>query len=226
MESTAIHPAHSARYRTPFMLTVMLVGIALLVHDSITDLGWITAARWGYGLFTAYLLFALLTRDAVVGRLLGFALVAGLAELAADAYLVSGTHTLLYPRPEPMLWDSPAYMPFSWAVVLTQIGYVGWLLLPRLGPWRTGLLLVPVSGLLIPLYETWAIHAGWWSYRNAPGLHGVPYYIYIAEALLMLPVPWLLGRATAQGGRWIVLAGLLEGVVMLLACVVAFALVG
>ncbi|QIX59839.1 hypothetical protein FY528_13230 [Hymenobacter lutimineralis] len=213
-------------YRTPVMLGLMTLGILLLIHDSLTHQGWISAARWSYGLFAAYLLYASATRDVVIGRLLAFALVAGLAELVADAYLVSFTKTLLYPRPEPMLWDSPLYMPVSWAVVLTQIGYLGWLLLRWMPASRAGLLLVPVSGLLIPLYENWAIRAGWWNYQGAPELWGVPYYIYLAEALLMLPVPWLLVRALGQGGRWLLLAGLLEGLVMLLACIVAFTLVG
>ena len=213
-------------YRTPFMLGMMLLGIALLVHDSVTHLGWITASRWSYGLFIGYVLYASLARDGVVARLLGFALVAGLAELVADAYLVGDTKTLLYPHLGPMLWDSPLYMPFSWAVVLTQIGFGGWLLLRWLPAWGVGLLLVPVSGLLIPLYEKWAIEAGWWSYQHAPALRGVPYYIYVAEALLMLPVPWLLAQAIGRGGRWVPLAGLLEGAVMLLACVLAYTIAG
>ncbi|MBC6697458.1 DUF6989 domain-containing protein [Hymenobacter puniceus] len=219
-------PTRATRYRLPVMLGLMTVGILALIHDSITGLGWTTAARWGYLLTAAYALYAFWARDVVVGRLLGFALVAGLAELPADAYLVHTTKTLVYPIPEPMLWASPVYMPFSWAVVLTQIGFVAWLLLPRLGPWRTGLLLVPVSGVLIPLYEKWAISAGWWQYRGAPSWHGVPYYIFLAEALLMLPVPWLLQHAVGKGGRWVALSGLAEGAVMLLACWVAFRLLG
>ncbi|WBO83915.1 DUF6989 domain-containing protein [Hymenobacter yonginensis] len=219
-------PSRAAQYRLPVMLGLMALGILALIHDSLTGLGWTTAARWGYSLTAAYALYALWARDVVVARLLGFALAAGLAELPADAYLVHTTGTLVYPQPEPMLWASPVYMPFSWAVVLTQIGFVAWLLLPRLGPWRTGLLLVPVSGVLIPLYEKWAINAGWWQYRGAPSWHGVPYYIFLAEALLMLPVPWLLLRAVGKGGRWLPLAGLAEGVVMLLACLLAFWLLG
>lgn len=214
------------RYRTPFMLGMMALGIALLIHDSFTHQGWISAARWSYGLFAAYALYAALTRDGLVARLLGFALVAGLAELVADAYLVESTHTLLYPRPEAMLWDSPLYMPFSWAVVLTQIGYLGWLLLGRLTAWQVGLLLVPMSGILIPLYENWAIRAGWWHYQLAPDWWGVPRYIYLAEALLMLPVPALLQLGLGRGGRWVPLAGLLEGAAMLLACLVAFTIAG
>jgi hypothetical protein len=159
----AVRPYHS---RTPVMLGLMLLGIALLIDDSLTHRGWISAARWSYGLLGGYAFYALLARDVLVARLLGFALVAGLAELVADAYLVADTRTLLYPRPEAMLWVSPLYMPVSWAVVLTQIGYLGWLL--RWPPWRTGLLLVPLSGVLIPLYENWAIRAGWWAYQYAP----------------------------------------------------------
>ncbi|MFC7667521.1 DUF6989 domain-containing protein [Hymenobacter humi] len=143
----------------------------------------------------------------------------------SDAYLVDVTNTLLYPVREAMLWHSPLYMPFSWAVVLTQIGYLGWLLMGRLPAWVVGLLLVPASGILIPLYENWAIHAGWWGYQ-APDWWGVPRYIYLAEALLMLPVPALLQLALGRGGRWVPLAGLLEGAAMLLACFVAFTIAG
>ena len=125
-----------------------------------------------------------------------------------------------------MLWDSPLYMPFSWAVVLTQIGYLGWLLLGRLRAWQVGLLLVPVSGVLIPPYENWAIRAGWWHYQLAPDWWGVPRYIYLAEALMLLPVPALLQLARwARWARW-ALAGLLEGAAMLLACLVAFTIAG
>ena len=223
------NPTHAPapfRYRTPFMLGMMALGIALLIHDSRTHLGWVSAARWSYGLFAAYALYAALARDGLVARLLGFALVAGLAELVSDAYLVEVTNTLLYPLPEAMLWSSPRYMPFSWAVVLTQIGYLGWLLLKRLPAWQVGLLLVPASGILIPLYENWAIRAGWWHYQLAPDWWGVPRYIYLAEALLMLPVPALLQLALERGGRWVLLAGLLEGAAMLLACLIAFAIAG
>ena len=135
-----------------------------------------------------------------------------------------------------MLWDSPLYMPFSWAVVLTQIGYLGWLLLGRLRAWQVGLLLVPVSGVLVPLYENWAIRAGWWHYQLAPD--------WVGRAALHLPgrsadaaaragpaaagagarwARWALGAA---GCRWVPLAGLLEGAAMLLACLVAFTIAG
>ncbi|MBO0947957.1 hydroxysqualene dehydroxylase [Fibrella forsythiae] len=225
----AVHGGEVGRahaLRVPFMLGMMTLGVGLLILDSHLNLGWHTAAVWGYGLTALYAAYVLLSRDTVVGAILAFALVAGFAELASDYYLVSITDTLIYPRPEPRLWDSPAYMPFSWTVVLTQIGFIGYLIMKRLSPLQTGLLLVPISGILIPLYENWAIQGGWWNYVNAPEWHGVPYYIYLAEALLVFPVPYFIRKATVAGGRWALIGGLLEGLVMLVACLVAFKLVG
>ena len=54
----------------------------------------------------------------------------------------------------------------------------------------------------------------------------MPRYIYLAETLLMLPVPVLLQLALGRGGRWVPLAGLLEGAAMLLAFLVAFKIAG
>jgi hypothetical protein len=53
---------------------------------------------------------------------------------------------------------------------------------------------------------------------------GLPVRPRLVEALLMLPVPALMGLALGRGGRWVVLAGLLEGAAMLLACLVAYTL--
>lgn len=214
--------------RVPFMVTMIVLGVGLLILDSRIEHGWHSAAGWGYGLTALYGLYVVLTRDAVVGRILGFALVAGLAELTSDAYLVSITRTLIYPPNEPLIWDSPAYMPFSWTVVLTQLGFISYRLMQRLRWWQAGLLLVPVSGLLIPLYEHWAISSGWWRYDVVPGRAwgDVPYYIFAAEALLVFPVPLFVRRAVVGGWRWVLVGGLLEGAVMLAACLIAFTLVG
>jgi hypothetical protein len=95
-----------------FMMVVMAFAIGTLVVDSLLDRGWVSARWWGYGFFAVYVVYALVRRDPLIGRLAGFAIVAGFAELVADHYLVSITGTLHYPLPEPMLWDSPAYMPF------------------------------------------------------------------------------------------------------------------
>jgi hypothetical protein len=81
--------------------------------------------------------------------------------------------------------------------------------------------MIVFSGILIPLYENWAIHAGWWSYQNAKMIGDVPLYIYIAEGLLMFTVPFFLLRCMKRPVQYSVLYGLLQGIVMLLACIIA-----
>ena len=207
--------------RSKFALTAMAFAIGLLVYFSTFSGGYTTASIWGYGMFAVYIIYWLKTKDKIFGRLILFAITAGFAELFADAYLVNVTNTLVYPTSEPSLWESPAYMPFSWAVVLIQIGYIAWLLQGKLGSFKDGLMMIAFSAVLIPLYENFAIHAGWWSYQNAEMIGGVPIYIYIAEGLLMFFIPYFLTRLLKKDLKYSVIYGLLEGVVMLIACVIA-----
>jgi hypothetical protein len=216
----------SNRSRTWFVLGVMTFGILLLIIDSIQQRGWISAAWWGYGLSLVFLLFGLATNDRLMLRFLVFCLTAGVAELIADAWLVQYTKTLVYPRPEPMLLSSPAYMPFSWTVVLMEVGYIGWLLSYRWNVMKASIFLFFLGAMLVPLYERWAIHAGWWHYRDTPMLFNVPQYVIVAEGLLMLTVPFMLRKVENAKPAMVLIWGLAEGVVMLVACFLAYALVG
>ncbi|MGC4020495.1 MAG: hypothetical protein QM734_00390 [Cyclobacteriaceae bacterium] len=212
--------------RTWFVLGVMTFGILLLIFDSVFDHGWISAAWWGYGLSAVFLIYALWRKDQLLIKFFVFALVAGLAELLSDMWLVDFTKTLIYPHPEPMLLKSPAYMPFSWTVVLMEVGYIGWLLTNRWGLVVATIALCILGALLVPLYETWAIHAKWWYYIDTPLLWIVPKYVILAEGLLMLSVPYLLKKTESSGWISVVWFGIVEGAVMFLACVIAYYLLG
>jgi hypothetical protein len=70
--------------------------------------------------------FVLLRRDSLLARFILFGVVAGIVELAADAWLVDGTRTLDYSVGSgPMIWRSPIWMPLAWEVVAVQFGYIG-----------------------------------------------------------------------------------------------------
>ncbi len=211
--------------RNKFAFTAMAVAILGLIFFSTFKGGWITASIWGYGMFSVYVCYWLITKDELFERLIVFGLAAGLVELIADAYLVDITNTLVYPQPEPTLWCSPAYMPFSWAVVLIQIGYISWLIDGKIGPWKDGIAMILFSAILIPLYENWAIHGGWWWYQNAKMIGDVPIYIYIAEGLLMFTVPFFQLRSMNRPIKYAVFYGMLEGIVMLFACIIALMIV-
>ena len=209
--------------RTYWVLGLMMVSILVLVIDSLIGPSIVTAEIWGYGFSAVFLILAFALNDKLLKQLFLFSLIAGFAELPADHYLVAFSKTLVYPPNEPMIWSSPAYMPFSWSVVLMEFGYISWLLLRKYPAMKAGLILAVLGACLVPLYEHWAISAGWWSYQNTPMIGPVPIYIIVAEGLLMIPVPYLVNQI--QNGKMNVsIAALLEGLAMLIACFIALML--
>src|SRR5437879_1853245 len=212
--------------RTWFVLSVMTSGILILIFDSVFDHGWVSASWWGYGLSAVFLAYATIRKDRLLIHFFVFALTAGVAELLADKWLVDFTKTLIYPHPEPMLLRSPAYMPFSWTVVLIEVGYIGWLLTQRWGLLIATIGLCILGAMLVPLYETWAIHAKWWYYINTPMIWIVPKYVILAEGLLMLSVPYLLMKTEKANTFTVILLGVAEGAVMFVACVIAYYVLG
>ncbi len=174
-------------------------------------------------------------RDAVLLRWVVVALVAGLAELAADWYGVTRagpleeglrTGTLIY-GPEPTLWASPRYMPLAWTGTLVQFMALSTWLRDR---WRTGLVVAAVAlfgALYMPLNEHMGRAANWWVYVRSPMLmDNAPYYIAAGEGLLCIPVVYA-GRAAAAA-RWprLIAWGLGLGAAIFAAYWIGFALTG
>lgn len=215
-----------AKSRTWFILGSMALAVGVLVLDAWKFQGWKSAAVWGYGFSLLYAAWAFLKKDNLMFRFMLFALTAGLVELMADYWLVVHTKTLFYPPDEPMLAASPAYMPFSWMVVLIQIGYIGFLINKKKSLLITSIIVGILGCCIIPLYEFLAIHAGWWHYENTKMLGPVPVYIFVAEGLLMLTIPDLFDRTEKASYGQITLFGIIQGLVMWLACVVAWNLTG
>lgn len=220
------HTSSTDRPRFYFIISSMALGILLLVIDSLLSYGWITAAWWGYGLSLMYVIYTLVKKDRLLTKFIIFALAAGFTELLPDNWLVKFTGTLIYPQDEPMLLSSPAYMPFSWLVVLVQMGYLGWWASRKIGLLKASLALGVMGALLIPLYEHWAINAGWWHYINTKMIGTVPYYIILAEGLLMITVPFILQRVGRSQYHIAILWGIAEGFVMWLACIIAWFVLG
>lgn len=176
--------------------------------------------------FTVMVAWTAWRRDPVLARwmLLGF--VAGWLEIATDAWLVRNTATLLYPPGEPMVWDSPLYMPFAWTLVLAQLGVVGGWLAQRMSfAWAT-LACALLGGSMIPLYEHLAHEAGYWTYVATPMVWNAPLYIIVAEFLLSLPLVWMHRVALARPWRFSAWLGLAAGLWMIPSVMLAWWLVG
>lgn len=214
--------------RTRFVLATLVAYLVANVIISITRGGWRPLTLTIAIILALYLLFAWRFKDRVILRYVIFGLVAGFCELPADAWLVDETKTLIYPSGEPMLWASPAYMPFAWAVVLVQVCTLGDWLSGRIHLLGATLLTALASGLYIPVYEHLAKDANLWWYVDTPMIFNAPYYVILAELLLALPLVWMGLQAERLGHwLWIIALGVLEGlVVMYLSVLIAFKLVG
>lgn len=222
---------NAAARRLTALDAAMLATFALLVAGHIVSaigrLGWISAAVT-VGL-TALALLALALRRAwrpLILRLLAFGLIAGVCELFTDFSGEVVAHSLRYPPAEPMLWASPAYMPFSWMVVLAQIGYLAWRLVALAPRWLAMTLTGLWGALNIPFYEEMAYHAGWWSYAHAPGLGHTPYYVMLFEGLIAAALPLLLANLQRRSPRAIALRGLLLGAWIPCAALASWLLIG
>lgn len=134
-------------------------------------------------------------KDKMVRRVLILATVAGFLELLADYFLVS-VGSLVYPHYLASLLSSPLYMPLSWAIAITQIGYITLRIDQRYGL-RAAIVAPSVMAMvLIGFYESYAGTAGIWSYATAPfGTIGhAPVYIVVAEGVMFATLIYFLRR--------------------------------
>jgi hypothetical protein len=201
-------------------IVINIVAVSLLTFAPWSD--WRTGLA--LNLVDNFLLvgFAVLRRDALLGRFLVFGLFVGLTELAADAWLVEYTRTLDYSvGGGPMIWRSPLWMPLAWEVVAVQFGYIGLRLWERFG--RAGLLMVAALGALnIPFYEQMARKIHWWQYSGCRMLSFTPWYIILGEFGIALALA-LLARPLRRGW-WpgSIVAGIGGGVAIFVCYALAF----
>lgn len=214
----------------PLRMRFILVAIGLVALSNI--LGALTHAGPRFALATTAFTFSVMVgwtawrRDPVLARWLLIGLVAGWLELLTDAWLVRATRSLEYPQEAPMVWDSPLYMPFAWALVISQLGVVGGWLAERMSLAKASLACGLLGGAMIPVYELLAHHANYWTYVNTPMVLHTPLYIIVSEFILVLPLVWL-GRLAATrplgSSAWL---GVVEGLWMLPSVMLAWWLVG
>jgi hypothetical protein len=211
--------------RTGFIVFTMALLFLLCVLSAFFAPGWKSLAAIVGFILLLDLICLLITRDRVLLHWIVFGLAAGFVELIADWYLIADTRTLTYP-PELMIWKSPVYMPFDWAMVLIQLGVLGTWLRNRRGLLWGTILTGLIGGVFIPFYEGLAKRADWWSYHDTPMFWHVPYYIVLAEILLSVPLV-LLGHRVEVRTLWSsALLGIVQGFVILAAAVAAYWLVG
>ncbi len=172
-----------------FVIITLIITVAIAAISSAFELTWRSAFVLAFGIYGLLAWFAYKQNDRFLKRLLVFGLVAGVTELVADCWLVSNTGTLIYTMDEPMIACSPFYMPFAWAVLLIQIGYLGWLISLEEKMWVSIIATTIIGFAVIPLFEHWAKGAGWWYYVNCRMIGNTPWYIILAEGMICSFMP-------------------------------------
>jgi hypothetical protein len=199
---------------------INVLAVALLVFAPWSN--WRTGLA--LNLFDNFLLltFVYLRRDLLIARLMIFGLAVGFAELPADAWLVQHTRTLDYSvGGGPMLWCSPAWMPFAWQVVAVQFGYLGLRLRERFG--GAGLLMIGGLGALnIPYYEEMARRIHWWTYSGCRMISFTPYYIVLGEFGIAVALALLAAQLRRGSWRNAVLRGLAGGLAIFICYALAY----
>jgi hypothetical protein len=199
-------------------ITFNVIGVALLTLAPWSN--WRTGLAMNIVDQAILLGVALRFRDALMARLWIYGLVTGLVELAADAWLVDFTHTLNYSvGGGPLIWRSPAWMPFAWQIVTIQFSVLGM----RLMRWRplAGLAITGLLGAVnIPYYEEMARSIHWWQYSGCRMISGTPYYIILGEFGIAVGIAWLAQRTIQGSWPKIIGAGTIAGL-MIFACYAA-----
>lgn len=214
------------RSRLKFIVVTMVLVFGSNLYGALTHAG----PRFAL-LSTAFSSLVMLAgtawrRDPVLARWMVIGILGGLLETSTDAWLVSHSATLIYPPGEPMLWDSPLYMPFAWMLVLTQLGTVGGWLATRMTLLRATLVCAVLGGINIPAYEAMAYYAGYWAYDDTPMLFHAPLYIAASEFFIALPLVWMNRTAVSHPAWWSLPLGAGLGLFMLPCVMLAWKLLG
>jgi hypothetical protein len=209
------------------------VSFVILTDYILTSIDAIT--KWVYVgildlLLTALLLLFLVTMSTfrpLLSRLMAAGLVAGICELFTDASGQYVVHSLIYPVGELTIWTSPPYMPLSWLVTLTYLGYIGWRLRALLGL-RVAILVCGLFGAIdIPLFEEISYYGGWWRYEPTHLMLGhTPAYVALFEGLIVAVLPLLFDRLERRTWLETVVLGFIIGIWMAIAALTAWLLLG
>jgi hypothetical protein len=206
---------------------VILLDFVLTYIDSVTN--WLYIGIIDLVLTALLLLLFICMRyfRPLLGRLMLVGLVAGICELFTDASGQYVVHSLIYPDGGLTIWTSPLYMPLSWLVTLTYLGYISWRLRALVG-WRNAIFLCGLLGAVdIPLFEEISYHGGWWRYVPTHLMFGhTPAYVALFEGLVVAALPLLFDRLERRSWIETIALGVVVGIWMAISALTAWLFLG
>jgi hypothetical protein len=194
-----------------FIIISMVITLGITLLSAHFKWGYFSAFLLATGMYCAIAAFAFITSDTYLKKLLLFGMAAGFTELITDKWLVQDISSLVYPEGESKIWCSPDYMPFAWAVVLVQVGYLGFMISTKKKMIEAMVLCMLIGICFIPVFEQCAYSAGWWYYNPCKMLFNTPWYIIVSEGLICFFLPLIFFYETKHGWISAFTAGILEG---------------
>lgn len=206
---------------------IITLGLTVLIAALSANfrLGWGSGFVLAIGMYCVLAWFAFKQNDLFLKKLLVFGIAAGVVELLADCWLIQKTATLIYATNEPMIACSPLYMPFAWAVLLIQIGYLGWLISREEKMWVSIIATTFIGFAVIPLFEHWAKDAGWWHYVNCRMIFNTPWYIILAEGMICSFMPFFFSHIHLKKFTMQLPLGILQGLWIWVSYFIAYRLI-
>ncbi len=210
--------------RFKFVLGTMVLALALDLTAWYFRAGWTAAALITATLNLLILFYIAKQKDALLAKLFVFGIFVGFGELPTDHLAVAIQKTLVYPSNEPFIWSSPAYMPFSWSIVMTQFGYLAWWMTQRWGLGIATILTGILGAVNLPTYEFLAKQAGFWYYQNATMVffNSTPVYVIVGEFLLTLSIPYIVRQVERSRVLGIVAWAGVQSILIYLSTIVAY----
>jgi uncharacterized protein with NAD-binding domain and iron-sulfur cluster len=210
-----------------YIILSMVVTLGFAALDAWKGWGTWSAFALSIGMYIALSIYAFRLQDRFLKKLLLFGLVVGLVELLADNWLVNGIRVLVYPSDEPFLWASPMYMPIAWAVVLIQVGYLGYLISKSRGLVVGSVATFMIGLIFIPVFEFAAKYAGWWEYIPTKNMFmHTPYFIILGEGLICMILPFIFVKEWRLKWWYSILFGLFVGFWIFLSYFTAYNITG
>lgn len=205
-----------------FITILIIFGLLYFLFHSIYGTGWKYAAAYSYALFGIFIVWAFVSKNDLLKKVLVFGIVAGFVELISDWWLVSYQEVLVYYPDEPIIVSSPLYMPFSWAVIFVQIGYLSWLVYQKF-KFSTAVITATILGAsFVPFFEYMAKDANWWYYQDCNMIGAVPYFIIASEAAICALLPFFFKRMEKSNYFFVVIYGIMMGLWIWIAAMIAF----
>ena len=224
-----------AKFAEAYNITRLDAGIAFVILADFVLTSINSVTKWFYVGFIDVILTALLLLlfasirifRPLLWRLMLVGFIAGICELFTDASGQFVVHSLIYPRGELTIWTSPLYMPLSWLVTLTYLGYISWRFRALLG-WRIAIVLCGLIGAIdIPVFEEISYYGGWWRYVPTHFMFGhTPVYVALFEGLVVAALPLLFHRLERRSLIQTCMLGVVIGIWMAISALTAWLLLG